>query len=66
MAMNGLPALNHVLETGSNEIHIDPALGQRAKLPIDRMLEFAAKYGIPSFKGAAAVDSGKTGGIGPA
>jgi quinolinate synthase len=66
MAMNGLPALKHVLETGANEIHVDPALGQRAKLPIDRMLEFAAKYGIPSFKGASAVDSGKTGGIGPA
>jgi quinolinate synthase len=66
MAMNGLPALKHVLETGRNEIHIDPALGQRAKLPIDRMLEFAAKYGIPSFKGVRAVDSGKTGGIGPA
>jgi quinolinate synthase len=66
MAMNGLPALKHVLETGANEIHIDLALGQRAKLPIDRMLEFAVKYGIPSFKGAGAVDSAKTGGIGPA
>jgi len=25
-----------------NEIHIDPAISARAKLPIDRMLDFAA------------------------
>ncbi|HEY1230231.1 MAG TPA: quinolinate synthase NadA [Ramlibacter sp.] len=42
MAMNGLAGLAHVLETGSNEIHVDPALGQRARLPIDRMLAFTA------------------------
>ncbi len=27
MAMNGLADLAHVLETGANEIHVDPALG---------------------------------------
>ena len=42
MAMNGLAGLAHVLETGANEVQIDPALGQRAKMPIDRMLAFTA------------------------
>ncbi len=66
MAMNGLRNLAAVLRSGSNEIHIDAALSARAKLPIDRMLEFAAKAGVTAAKGAAAIDSGKTGGIGPA
>jgi quinolinate synthase len=42
MAMNGLADLARVLETGANEIHIDPALGLRARVPIDRMLAFTA------------------------
>ncbi len=42
MAMNGLAGLAHVLEDGTNEVHIDPALGLRARLPIDRMLAFTA------------------------
>ena len=42
MAMNGLADLAHVLETGANEVHIDPALGRRAWVPIDRMLAFTA------------------------
>jgi quinolinate synthase len=42
MAMNGLAGLAQVLELGTNEVHIDPALGQRARLPIDRMLAFTA------------------------
>ena len=42
MAMNGLAGLAQVLERGSNEVHVDPALGQRARLPIDRMLAFTA------------------------
>jgi quinolinate synthase len=42
MAMNGLAALAHVLETNTNQIHIAPALGVRARLPIDRMLAFTA------------------------
>jgi quinolinate synthase len=41
MAMNGLANLAHVLETGTNEIKIDAALGLRAKAPITRMLDFA-------------------------
>lgn len=42
MAMNGLAGLAHVLETGTNEIHVDPQLGLRARVPIDRMLAFTA------------------------
>ena len=42
MAMNGLAGLAQVLELGTNEVHIDPALGLRARLPIDRMLAFTS------------------------
>jgi quinolinate synthase len=45
MAMNGLRNLAQTLTDGRNEIHIDPALGLRARKPIDRMLEFAAARG---------------------
>jgi len=50
MAMNALTNLAEVLETGRNEIHVDPALGQRARVPIDRMLAFTAalKAGQPA------------------
>ena len=41
MAMNSLRKLVECLETGSGEIHIDPELGKRAKLPIQRLLDFA-------------------------
>jgi quinolinate synthase len=44
MAMNGLADVARVLETGVNEIHVDPALGLRARLPIDRMLAFTAAH----------------------
>ncbi len=43
MAMNGLANLAHVLEHGDGEIFVDPAIGERARLPIDRMLAFAAE-----------------------
>lgn len=42
MAMNGLQNLLDVLENGRNEIKVDPALGRKATLCIDRMLDFAA------------------------
>ncbi len=47
--MNGLAGVAQVLEYGTNPIHVDPALGERARLPIDRMLAFAAalKSGQP-------------------
>jgi len=46
MAMNGLKGLLNVLETGANEIWIDPAIGRRAVVSINRMLEFAGHAGI--------------------
>jgi quinolinate synthase len=46
MAMNGLKGLHHVLTTGDNEIAVDPAVGVRAVLSINRMLEFAGQTGI--------------------
>jgi len=50
MAMNGLVDLARVLETGAGEVHVDPALGVRARVPIDRMLAFTAglKNGQPA------------------
>jgi len=41
MAMNELPNLLRSLEEGSNEIFVDPALGVRATVPLQRMLDFA-------------------------
>ncbi len=46
MGMNALQNLLQVLEQGGNEIEIDPAIRERAVVPIQRMLEFAAKQGI--------------------
>jgi quinolinate synthase len=49
MAMNGLADVARVLETGANAIHVDHAIIDRARLPIDRMLAFTAalKSGQP-------------------
>jgi quinolinate synthase len=44
MAMNGLADVARVLETGANEILVDPVLIPRARLPIDRMLAFTAAF----------------------
>lgn len=41
MAMNSLRKVVQCLETGSGEIHVDPELGKRARLPIQRLLDFA-------------------------
>ncbi len=38
--MSGLAGVAQILEKGLNEIHVDPALIPRARLPIDRMLAF--------------------------
>ena len=40
--MNSLRGVLEVLETGLNEIHVDPALIPRARQPIERMLAFTA------------------------
>jgi quinolinate synthase len=42
MAMNGLANLAAVLENGDNEIQVDPSIGRKAVLCIDRMLDFAS------------------------
>jgi quinolinate synthase len=40
MAMNELESLATVFERGDNEVFVDPALGRRALLPLQRMLDF--------------------------
>jgi len=42
MAMNTLEAMLHSLQTGSNEITVDPALIPKAVRPLQRMLDFTA------------------------
>jgi quinolinate synthase len=67
MAMNGLRNLAAVLENGSNEIHVDPEIGRKAYVCIDRMLTFAAQQKAnvrPS--GDLAKEQKLFGGIGPA
>jgi len=44
MAMNSLAGVARVLETGLNQIHVDPDLIPRARQPIDRMLAFTAAH----------------------
>ena len=44
MAMNSLQNLEQVLLTGENEIEIDPEISRRARLPIQRMLDFARSH----------------------
>lgn len=46
MTMNSLKNLAYVLETGTNEVCVDPAVGARAKRSIQRMLDFAAERKI--------------------
>jgi quinolinate synthase len=41
MAMNSLSKLAHTLETGSNEIFIEPDIIQKAIVPINRLLDFS-------------------------
>ena len=41
MAMNGLQNLAETLETGKNEIHVDPEVGKQALISVTRMLDFA-------------------------
>ncbi len=53
MAMNALADVARVLETGANEVFVDPSLGERAKLPIDRMLAFT--QGLKDGKAAGAL-----------
>ena len=43
MAMNSLEKIIHALRFGTDEIHVDPGLGQRAMKPLQRMLDFKAQ-----------------------
>ena len=58
MAMNGLAGVARVLETGLNEIHVDPGLIPRARQPIDRMLAFTAAHKSGQDAGALVPDIG--------
>ena len=41
MAMNELQTLAEVFERDDNEVFVDPALGERAMVPLQRMLDFS-------------------------
>ncbi len=46
MAMNDLEALAAAFDRDDNEIFVDPALGERAMVPLRRMLDFAAELNV--------------------
>jgi quinolinate synthase len=52
MAMNDLELLAGVFDRDDNEILVDPVLGERAMVPLRRMLDFAREIGV-SAKGNA-------------
>jgi len=71
MAMNGLQNLVDLLEnmdnSSANEIHVDPAIGQKAVTSITRMLDFAAAKKARVQAGADLAREGQLfSGIGPA
>lgn len=67
MAMNALTNLAEVLETGRNQIHVDPDVGRRAYTCIDRMLDFAAREKARVRPVAdLAMEQALFGGVGPA
>lgn len=43
MAMNHLENMVNSLEYGHNEVHVDPLLGEKAMVPLQRMLDFREK-----------------------
>jgi len=49
MAMNSLQQLEHALDQGTNEIHINPDVRQRAVIPLQRMLDFAKTQAVNTF-----------------
>ncbi|MGC9163499.1 MAG: quinolinate synthase NadA, partial [Thiomonas sp.] len=52
MAMNSLAGLARVLETGENAIELDPELAARARLPVQRMLDFTAAHATAAPQGS--------------
>lgn len=55
MAMNSLAGLLEALQTQKNAIHVPPALGLRARVPIDRMLAFTQALRRDGASAAASV-----------
>ena len=53
MAMNTLRKLVHVLETGGNEIQVDAETGRRARVAIQRLLDFTRDRGKTALAGDA-------------
>ena len=47
MEMNGLRDIVEVLETGRNEIHVDPDVGKKAMVSVQRMLDFSKSLEQP-------------------
>jgi quinolinate synthase len=47
MAMNDLETLAQVFSRDDNEVFIDPVIGERAMLPLRRMLDFAQELQVP-------------------
>ncbi len=67
MAMNGLQNLADVLESGDNEIYVEPDISRKAVRCIKRMLDFAAASGQSvRASGDLSRDSVLFSGIGPA
>jgi quinolinate synthase len=67
MAMNGLKNLAEVLESGANEIFVDPEIGRQAVRAIDRMLDFAAAKKAKALPTAGLAQESKLfTGVGPA
>jgi len=52
MAMNDLEALEQVFTRNDNEVFVDPAIGERAMVPLRRMLNFAKELQV-TIKGNA-------------
>lgn len=48
MAMNGLQNLQRVLQTGENEIHLEPTIAQQAMRSLQRMIDFSRRQGLVS------------------
>jgi quinolinate synthase len=46
MAMNGLENLESTLRSGTNEVHVEPHIREKALVPIQRMLEFSKSFGL--------------------
>lgn len=64
MAMNGLANLATTLEKSNNEVHVDADIARRAKLSIQRMLDFAKTVNLST--GQTQQNAAWKKGIGPA